>query len=146
MIATPSPCTGQAMKAARRRARGFAVQGLYQWLLTQAETTDIKGQMQASPGFDKADQAYFHTLLSGVIAHVCALSTQLTPYLDRPINQLSPVEHAVLLIGAYELIYHSDLPYRIVINEAVELAKRFGGADGYKYVNGVLDALAAKHR
>ena len=134
------------MKSSRRRSREFAMQGLYQWLLSGAPAGEIDAQMRDSQGFDKADRAHFDTLLYGVIAHADALQQQLQPCLDRPVAELSPIERAVLLLGAYEFGHQLDVPYRVVINEAVELAKTFGGTDGYKYVNGVLDKLGARLR
>jgi N utilization substance protein B len=134
------------MKSARRRSRELATQGLYQWLLSGAPGGEIDAQLRGAQGFDKADHEHQDTLLHGVIRDSEALSADLTPCLDRPIDQLSPVERAVLLVAAFELKNHVDIPYRVVINEAVELAKTFGGADGYKYVNGVLDKLAAQLR
>ena len=134
------------MKSARRRSRELATQGLYQWLLSGAPGGEIDAQLRGAQGFDKADHEHLDALLHGVIRDSEALSADLTPCLDRPIDQLSPVERAVLLVAAYELKNHVDIPYRVVINEAVELAKTFGGADGYKYVNGVLDKLSAQLR
>jgi N utilization substance protein B len=134
------------MKSARRRSRELAAQGLYQWLLSGASASEINAQLSGAQGFDKADHAHLDALLGGVIRDNDALSADLVPYLDRPLDQISPVERAVLLVAAYELRNHVDIPYRVVINEAVELTKTFGGADGYKYVNGVLDKLAAHVR
>jgi transcription antitermination protein NusB len=134
------------MKSARRRSRELATQGLYQWLLSGSPAGEIDAQLRGAQGFDKADHEHLDAILHGVIRDSEALSADLTPCLDRPIDQLSPVERAVLLVAAYELKNHVDIPYRVVINEAVELAKTFGGADGYKYVNGVLDKLSAKLR
>ncbi|HLX00887.1 MAG TPA: transcription antitermination factor NusB [Trinickia sp.] len=134
------------MKSARRRSRELATQGLYQWLLSGASAGEIDTQLHGAQGFDKADKAHLDAILHGVIRDSDALSADLAPCLDRPIDQLSPVERAVLLVAAFEFKNHLDIPYRVVINEAVELAKTFGGADGYKYVNGVLDKLAAKLR
>ena len=134
------------MKSARRRSRELATQGLYQWLLSGAPGGEIDAQLRGAQGFDKADHEHLDALLHGVIRDSEALSADLTPCLDRPIDQLSPVERAVLLVAAFELKNHVNIPYRVVINEAVELAKTFGGADGYKYVNGVLDKLAAQLR
>ena len=134
------------MKSARRRSRELATQGLYQWLLSGAPGGEIDAQLRNAQGFDKADLEHLNTLLHGVIREADSLSADLAPCLDRPIEQLSPVERAVLLVAVYELKHHVDIPYRVVINEAVELAKTFGGADGYKYVNGVLDKLAAQLR
>jgi transcription antitermination protein NusB len=134
------------MKSARRRSRELATQGLYQWLLSGSPAGEIDAQLRGAQGFDKADHEHLDAILHGVIRDSEALSADLTPCLDRPIDQLSPVERAVLLVAAYELKNHIDIPYRVVINEAVELAKTFGGADGYKYVNGVLDKLSVKLR
>jgi transcription antitermination protein NusB len=134
------------MKSARRRSRELATQGLYQWLLSGAPAGEIDAQLRDVQGFDKADTEHLDAILHGVIRDAEALSADLAPCLDRPIEQLSPVERAVLLMAAYEFKGHPDVPYRVVINEAVEIAKTFGGADGYKYVNGVLDKLALKLR
>jgi N utilization substance protein B len=134
------------MKSARRRSRELATQGLYQWLLSGSSPSEIDAQLRGAQGFDKADQEHLDALLRGVIRDSEALSIDLMPCLDRPIDQLSPVERAVLLVAAFELKNHVDIPYRVVINEAVELAKTFGGADGYKYVNGVLDKLSVQLR
>jgi N utilization substance protein B len=133
-------------KSARRRSRELATQALYQWLLSSASAGEIDAVMREQPGFDKADREHFDALLHGVIKQAQPLSEALTPCLDRPIDQLSPVERAVLLVAAYEFTNHVEIPYRVVINEAVELAKTFGGTDGYKYVNGVLDKLATTLR
>ncbi len=130
----------------RHRAREFALQGLYQWLLNNEDAGAIEAHIREAHGFDKADRAHFDALLYGTIKDVAALRTDLSPLIDRPLAQLSPVEHAALLIGAFELMNHIEIPYKVVINEAVELTKSFGGIDGHKYVNGVLDRLAAKVR
>jgi N utilization substance protein B len=130
----------------RHRAREFALQGLYQWLLNNEDAGAIEAHIREAHGFDKADAAHFDALLYGSIKEVAELRGSLIPLVDRPLAQLSPVEHAALLIGAYELRNHIEIPYKVVINEAVELTKSFGGIDGHKYVNGVLDKLAAKLR
>lgn len=130
----------------RHRAREFALQGLYQWLMNNEDAGAIEAHIREAHGFDKADAAHFDALLHGTIRQAAALRESLTPLIDRPIDQLSPVEHAALLIGAYELGNHIEIPYKVVINEAVELTKSFGGIDGHKYVNGVLDKFAAKVR
>jgi transcription antitermination protein NusB len=134
------------MKSARRRSRELATQGLYQWLLSGAPAGEIDAQLRGAQGFDKADHDHLNALLHGVIREADELSAAIAPCLDRPIEQLSPVERSVLLVAAYEFKHHVDIPYRVVINEAVELAKTFGGSDGYKYVNGVLDKLAVQWR
>jgi len=130
----------------RHRAREFALQGLYQWLLNNEEATKVVNNIRGAHGFDKADGEYFADLLRGTIKQSVELREEFTPLVDRGIGELSPIEHAVLLIGAYELKNHIEIPYRVVINEAVELTKSFGGIDGHKYVNGVLDKLAAQLR
>ena len=134
------------MKSARRRAREFALQGLYQWLLSRGHAGEIDAHLRTTPGYDKADHAHQDAVLHGSIREADALSKQLQPYLDRPAAQLSPIEHAALIIGAYELIHLQDVPYRVVINEAVEVVKTFGGVDGHRFVNGVLDKFAAEVR
>jgi N utilization substance protein B len=130
----------------RHRAREFALQGLYQWLMNNEDAGAIDAHIREAHGFDKADAEHFDALLHGAIRQAASLRETLAPLIDRPIDQLSPVEHAALLIGAYELDNHVEIPYKVVINEAVELTKSFGGIDGHKYVNGVLDKFAAKVR
>jgi len=130
----------------RHRAREFALQGLYQWLLSQEDAGVIDAHIRGAHGFDKADAEHFNLLLHGAIRDVAELRAAITPLIDRTIDQLSPIEHAVLLIGTFELKHHIEIPYKVVINEAVELTKSFGGIDGHKYVNGVLDKLAATLR
>ena len=126
----------------RHRAREFALQGLYQWLLNNEDATTVVNNIRAAHGFEKADADHFAALLYGAIKDSVALREVFSPLIDRGVAELSPIEHGVLLIGAYELKNNLDIPYRVVINEAVELAKSFGGIDGHKYVNGVLDKLA----
>ena len=133
-------------RSPRHRAREFALQGLYQWLLNNEDSGVIDAHIRQAHGFDKADSEHFDALLHGAINNSIALREDFAPLIDRTIAELSPIEHAVLLIGAYELKNHIEIPYRVVINEAVELTKSFGGLDGHKYVNGVLDKLAAKLR
>lgn len=130
----------------RHRAREFALQGLYQWLLNNEAVRTIEAHIRQAHGFDKADAEHFDALLYGTIKQIDELRAGLAPLIDRDISQLSPVEHAALLIGAYELKNHIEIPYKVVINEAVELTKSFGGIDGHKYVNGVLDKFAATAR
>ena len=133
-------------KSARRRARELALQGLYQWLLNRNDPGVVEAHLQDAQGFNKADRAHFDALLHGAIREETPLTEAVTPYLDRPVAELSPVERAALLVGAYELVHCVDIPYKVVINEAVELTKTFGGVEGYKYVNGVLDKLATQVR
>ena len=133
-------------KSARRRARELALQGLYEWQLNTRDAGEVDAHIREMEDFAKADRAHYDALLHGCIAQGAALDAELVKYLDRPVEELSPVEHAVLWIGAYELAHCFDVPYKVAINEAVELAKSFGGTDGHKYVNGVLDHLAPGFR
>ena len=133
-------------KSARRRSREAALQGLYQWLVTGDEVAVIDAHMRELEGFGKADVAHFVTLLNGCISEASDLDAILARHVDRKTTELSPIEHGVLMIGAYELKHCIDIPYRVAINEAVELAKSFGGTDGHKYVNGVLDRAASDLR
>jgi N utilization substance protein B len=126
------------MKTNRRRSREFALQGLYQWQLAGTDPATIARQLGDAKGFDKIDAGYFKVLLEGTVA--------IAPHLDREFSRLSPVERGILLLAGYELAHQPEVPYRAVINEAVELAKSYGGTDGYKFVNGVLDKLAAQLR
>jgi transcription antitermination protein NusB len=133
-------------KSARRRSRELALQGLYQWLLSGSDAVVIAAELAQSDDFNKSDVAYFRTLLNGVIDHASELEVRVAPLLDRAVKDLSPIERAILLLAGFELMHELKVPYRVVINEAVELAKVFGGTDGHKYVNGVLDKLAAQLR
>lgn len=148
MTATAQPAAQRrpAAKSARRRAREFALQGLYEWIVGGGEPPLIEAHMREQDGFGKCDSAHFDALLHGCVAHAAALDAVLGRHADRKTSELSPIEHAALLIGAYELQYCADIPYKVAINEAVELAKRFGGTDGHKYVNGVLDKTATELR
>ena len=133
-------------KSTRRRARELALQGIYQWRLTGGEEAQIEKQIREEKGMGRYDADFFCALLRGVLTQHIALEAAVTLHLDRTLNELSPVEFSVLLLGAYELLHHPEIPYRVIINEAVELTKTFGGTDGHKYVNGVLDKLAAQVR
>ena len=144
--ANPKPARKPQAKSARRRARELALQGLYQWLLSGADGAEIVTHIREMDGFDKCDRLHFDALLHGGIAEAAALDAVLARHVDRRTTELSPVEHAVLMIGVYELQHCIEIPYRVVINEAVELAKSFGGTDGHKYVNGVLDKAAGDLR
>ncbi|MCC6609817.1 MAG: transcription antitermination factor NusB [Burkholderiales bacterium] len=134
------------MKTARHRARELALQSLYQWQIGGNPAEDIVQQMAEVEGFTRADTEYFTRLFRGTVAEAAALDDEIAPLIDRKLRELSPIEHAILLLGAYELKHAVDVPYRAVINEAVELAKAYGGTDGYKFVNGVLDKLARQLR
>ena len=137
-------------RSARRRAREAALQGLYQWLVGRQDIASIEGQLMEQDEFAdveaRTDMRHYREVLHGCIEQAEVLRSGFAPFLDRPVNELSPIEHGILLIGAYELQHRAEIPYRVVINEAVELAKSFGGTDGFRYVNGVLDKLAQQLR
>jgi N utilization substance protein B len=133
-------------KSARHRARELALQGVYQWRIAGTNVTQIERATRDEKSVGRYDVDFFSQLLRGAISQHEALAAQITPHLDRALNELSPIEYSVLLLGAFELSNHPEIPYRVVINEGVELAKTFGGSDGHKFVNGVLDKLAAQLR
>jgi len=127
----------------RRRARAVALQALYAWRLAGGDPLE---QARALEGWAQCDQPFAEELIRGVVERGEALEAQFEPFLDRSLARLSPVERTVLGIGAYELAYRAETPARVVLNEAIELGKTFGAAEGYKYVNGVLEKLAAALR
>jgi len=134
-------------KMARRRARELALQGVYQWLLSGNTMATVQRHLESeSENLDKTDRELFVSLLRGAIGSADELRGCFEPLLSRPLAELSPIEHAILLLGTLELRHNIDTPYRVVINEAIELAKGYGGTDGHKFVNGVLDKLATRLR
>lgn len=133
-------------KSPRHRARELVVQGIYQWRLSGAGAAQIEQRMRDEKNLGRYDTELFDGLLRGVLAQHATLEAALAPHLDRAGDELSPVEFSILLLGAYELLSQPATPYRVIINEAVELAKTYGGTDGHKFVNGVLDKLAAQAR
>ncbi|HUP90739.1 MAG TPA: transcription antitermination factor NusB [Solimonas sp.] len=131
----------------RGLARRLTVQALYQWLLNETPPSVLLKQFNdQEEGLGRADPAYFQELLQGVVEEAPQLTLLVVPHLDRPIVQLDPVEHAILLLGAYELQRKPEVPWKVVVNESVNLAKMFGAEDGFKFVNGVLDKLARQLR
>ena len=130
----------------RRRARELVLQGLYERQLGGAAADRIAADLHQSGGYQRADQPYFNELWSGITGEYDALLDRVARHLDRRPTELSPVERAIIVIGAWELANRLEIPYRVVINEAVELAKAYGGTDGHKFVNGVLDKFAADVR
>lgn len=130
----------------RRMSREFALQGVYQWIYTGASAAQVLKNLSEMEGFDQADNEFLASELRGTIGEAEGLREKLEPLADRKWDEVSPVERAILLIGAWELVHNPEIPYRVTINEAIELGKRFGGTDGHKYVNGVLDKLAAAVR
>ncbi|HWT28219.1 MAG TPA: transcription antitermination factor NusB [Methylophilaceae bacterium] len=130
----------------RRKSRELVLKGIYRSLINQADPKLVMRDLADDPDFERADQDYLRQLLAGVLQHMPELDTRLGSFLDRTAAELSPIEHAILYLSAFELIHDPSIPYRVAINEGVELAKLYGGIDGHKYVNGVLDKLAAEAR
>ncbi|MBS1143187.1 MAG: nusB [Proteobacteria bacterium] len=130
-------------KSARRRAREFVLQGLYQWRVGGADEAAIEAYAPEMEGFAKADREFFVGTLRGAMGQSEALIERISQHIDRPFAELSPVEACILMLGSFEMINYPETPYRVIINEAIELTKSFGGTDGHKYVNGVLDKVAA---
>ncbi len=130
----------------RRLSRELVLKGLYQQFLSGNSAQQIMRDLAEDSAYARADQAYCRSLMNGVLDNLESLNAKLAGFVDRKVEELSPIEHAILCIAAYELAFDADIPYRVAINEAIELAKRYGGADGHKYVNGVLDRLAADLR
>ena len=144
---TPNPApAGKPRPAARRKARRFALQALYQWHIAGGNLSKIEAQFRSENAMHKVDLPFFHELLHEIPANVATLDQLLEPLLDRKKSDLGVVELSALRIGAYELCHRIDIPYRVCINEGVELAKVFGAEDSYRFVNGVLDKLARQVR
>jgi N utilization substance protein B len=133
-------------KSPRHRARELALQGIYQWRITAGDESKIERQIHDEKNLGRYDKQLFSKLLRGALSQHSDIEALISPHLDRPLAELSPVEFAVLLLSTFELSQHLEVPYKVVINEAVELAKTFGGTDGHKFVNGVLDKLAPQLR
>jgi N utilization substance protein B len=130
----------------RSKARAAALQGLYQWHLTGQNIDTIDTEFIIHQDLRGVDQAYFKKLLEGVAQHQCQLDECIGAFLDRPINEVDPVECTILRIGVFEFLFCPDIPYRVILNEAIELAKRFGAEHGHRYINGILDKVARKIR
>jgi N utilization substance protein B len=130
----------------RARARRYAMQALYQWDLSGTDLPLIREQFLVAEDFSRADKSYFIELLSKAPKNIDIIDENISEYIDRPFEQLDPVERAILRLATYELLYRLDIPYRVSINEAVQLTKKFGAEQGYSYVNGVLDKVAQKLR
>jgi N utilization substance protein B len=141
----PASSPEQPRIAHRKKARSFLVQALYQWQISDYPLNDIEAQYRAD-NTGKVDWAYFHEVFSGIAGATEALDSTFAGFLDRDIQKLNPIELSILRIGAYELTKRIDIPYRVVINECVDLAKKFGATESHKYVNGVLDKLARQQR
>lgn len=134
------------MSNARSKARRFALQALYQWQMGGLAVSEIEAQFVQDNEMGKVDTGYFHTLLQEVASRAAQLDAHLAPLLSRPIDEVDPVERAILRMATYELSERIDIPYKVVINEAVELAKVYGADQSHKYINGVLDKVAQQTR
>ena len=134
------------LAAERRKARHYGMQALYQWLMADAQLNVIEAEFRADYDFSHVDLEYFQALLHGVPASLDELEASFEPLLDRKLDELDPIERTLLRMGTYELIERIDVPYKVVINEAVALAKKFGATDSHKYINGVLDKAARQLR
>lgn len=136
----------KASPAARRKARSFALQAIYQWHMAGADLAQIEAEFRVDNDMSKVDLEYFHDVLHGVPRELSTLDKIIAPQLDRNADELTPVELSILRLATYEMEHRIDVPYKVVINEAVELAKSFGATDGHKYVNGVVDKIAQQVR
>lgn len=143
--AQPAP-SGQPKAGDRRRARALAMQGLYQRHFSKSSITDIESEFIVDNDMTKVDTAYFRDLLRGVHREQAELDRLLEPFLDRPIHEVDAIELAIVRLGTYELKYRLDVPYKVVINEGIEMAKKFGGTEGHKFVNSLLDKLSHRLR
>jgi N utilization substance protein B len=130
----------------RRKSRELVLKAVYRGMINAGEIKQIILDAQEDPEYNKADEAYFKHLLEGVTGKINELDSQISTFIDRKIEELSPVEHAILRISSFELMFDMSIPYRVAINEGVELAKLYGGTDGHKYINGVLDKVAETAR
>lgn len=130
----------------RRKSREIALKAIYRHFMNEGEIRQIRREMADDPEFARIDEGYFVQLIEGVMMNMPELDAQIALYIDREIRELSPIEHSILCLSAYELMFDVSIPYKVAINEGVELAKLYGGIDGHKYVNGVLDKIAAACR
>ena len=130
----------------RRKSRELVMKSIYRGIINQFDINQIKKDIKDDPDYSKADEVFYNHLFDGVFQNIAELNIEISSYIDRPIEKLSPIEHSILCISIYELIYDPAIPYKVAINEGVELAKTFGGIEGYKYINGVLDKVAEKRR
>ena len=138
--------SGRETERARGAARKLLVQAIYQWQLARQSPAELVAQFATSPDYPRVDREYFREALDAICGEGARIDLDLAPYSDIPPERLDPVEHAILALGLWELMARPEVPFRVVINEAVELAKRFGATDGYRYVNAVLDRASRSHR
>ena len=134
------------LAAQRRKARHFGLQALYQWTLSDASLVDIDAEFRVDNDFRHTDGEYFQALLRGVMEDVESLEALFSPLLDRALDDLDPIERNLLRMGTFELKERIDVPYKVVINEAVSLAKKFGATESHRYINGILDKVASELR
>ena len=130
----------------RRKSRELVMKSVYRGLVNQIDITQIKKDIQDDPDFIRADQDLYEEILSGVFKNIDSLKQEIESYIDRSYEELSPIELSIIYFSLYELKYSMSVPYKVVINEAVEIAKTYGGADGYKYINGILNQAAKANR
>ena len=134
------------MSKARSNARKNVVQALYQWQMTGTSVIEIERQFSESDRLKNVQRSYFSELLRGVPKELAAIDDALKMFVDRPVEKIDPVERAILRMSIFELFHRLDIPYRVILNEAVSLSKLYGAEDGYKYINGVLDKIAHRYR
>ena len=130
----------------RRKARELIMKSIYRGLVNQFDVLQIQKDIKEDPDFIRADEIFYNETFSGVVENFTSLKDEICTYIDRDYNELSPIELAIIFSALYELKFHPDIPYRVVINEAIEVAKSFGGSDGFKFINGVLNKAAKQNR
>ena len=146
MTLKPKPQIRKKKINNRRKSRELVMKSVYRGLVNQIDITQIKKEIQDDPDFIRADQDLYEEILSGVFKNIDSLKQEIESYIDRSYEELSPIELSIIYFSLYELKYSMSVPYKVVINEAVEIAKTYGGADGYKYINGILNQAAKVNR
>ena len=146
MTLKPKPLPRKKKINNRRKSRELVMKSVYRGLVNQIDITQIKKDIQDDPDFIRADQDLYEEMLSGVFKNIDSLKQEIESYIDRSYEELSPIELSIIYFSLYELKYSMSVPYKVVINEAVEIAKTYGGADGYKYINGILNQAAKANR
>ena len=146
MTLKPKPPSRKKKINNRRKSRELVMKSVYRGLVNQIDITQIKKDIQDDPDFIRADQDLYEEILSGVFKNIDSLKQEIESYIDRSYEELSPIELSIIYFSLYELKYSMSVPYKVVINEAVEIAKTYGGADGYKYINGILNQAAKANR
>jgi len=146
MTLKPKPQSRKKKINNRRKSRELVMKSVYRGLVNQIDISQIKKDIQDDPDFIRADQDLYEEILSGVFKNIDSLKQEIESYIDRRYDELSPIELSIIYFSLYELKYSMSVPYKVVINEAVEIAKTYGGADGYKYINGILNQAAKANR